>query len=75
MPHSAYYSAVTTEVTPGQDTSLHRIIETGPQSGHLRRASVVADELVSEGEAPPQPRPRQGGGTDKPYPDRPRQKT
>lgn len=50
MPHSAYFTAVTTEVTPGQDTSLRRIIETGPQSGHLRRASVVADELVSKEE-------------------------
>lgn len=75
MPHSAYFTAVTTEVTPGQDTSLRRTIATGPRSGHLRRASVVADELVSKGEAPPPPRPRQGGGEDKRYPESPRQKT
>lgn len=75
MPHSAYFTAVTTEVTPGQDNSLCRIIATGPRSGHLRRASVVADELVSKGGAPLPPRPWQGGGKDKRYPESPRQRT
>lgn len=75
VPHSACFTAVTTEVTPGQDTSLSHIIATGPQSGHLRHASVVADELESKGGAPALSWPRQQGGKDKRYPQSPTQRT
>lgn len=50
MPYSAYFTAVTAEVTPGQDTSPCSIIVPGPRSGHARRASAAADELCQEEE-------------------------
>lgn len=74
VPHSAYITAVTTKVTPGQDTSLCSIIATGPRSGHPRRASAVVDELVSGGGARPPPRPCRGGGKGKRCPESPRQR-